>query len=105
MPGPAPAASLQVGKNNKSKGQTTLTSSSTKKSALAISNTGGAAAASFSVKKKKTPFTVSPTAKVKNLNADLLDGLDSSKLQLRVGGTCGAGSAVSAVNGNGSVSC
>ena len=105
MAGASSAASLQVGKTNKSRGQTTLSSSSKKKTALAISNTGGAAAASFTVKKGKAPFTVSSTAKVKNLNADLLDGLDSAKLQLRVGGTCGSGSAVNGINSNGSVSC
>jgi hypothetical protein len=105
MAGGSLAAPLQVGQTNRSKSQTTLTSSSKKKAALAIANTGGAAAASFSVKKNKSPFTVNSTAKVNNLNADLLDGLDSSQLQLRVGGTCGAGSAISAVNTNGSVAC
>lgn len=105
MAGVSSAASLQVGKNNKSKGQTTLTSSSKKKAALAISNTGGAAAASFSVKKNKTPFTVNSKTKVKNLNADLLDGLDSSRFQARVGGTCAAGSAIRIINSDGSVVC
>ncbi len=105
MAGVSSAASLQVGKNNKSKGQTSLASSSKKKTALAVSNTGGAAAASFSVKKGKTPFTVSSSAKVKNLNADLLDGLDSSSFQTRVGGTCAVGSAIRIINSNGSVVC
>ncbi len=105
MAGVSFAGSLQVGKKNKSKGQTTLTSSSKKKTALAVSNTAGAAAASFSVKKNKTPFTVNSTTKVKNLNADLLDGLDSSQFQTRVGGTCAAGSAIRIINSNGSVVC
>jgi hypothetical protein len=104
MAGVSVAGPLQVGKKNKSSGQTTLTSSSKKKAALAVSNTGGAPAASFSVKKNKAPFTVSSATKVKNLNADRLDGLDSSQLQLRIGGTCGGG-AISAVSSNGSVSC
>ena len=47
----------------------------------------------MAVKKNKTPFTVSSSAKVKNLNADLLDGVDSSQLQRQISGACGAGSA------------
>src|SRR3954453_14316251 len=34
------------------------------------------------------PFTTNSAQKVANLNADLLDGLDSSSLQRRVTGTC-----------------
>ena len=45
------------------------------------------------------------STKVGNLNADLLDGVDSSALQRRVTGHCGGGAAMSSVATNGTVSC
>ena len=52
-----------------------------------------------------TPFKVNSTTKVASLNADQLDGLDSSALQKRVSGTCVSGQAIRVVNGDGTVSC
>jgi hypothetical protein len=44
-------------------------------------------------------------SKIRNLNADYLDGLTSAKLQRRVTGTCGSGSAISSVRAGGRVAC
>jgi hypothetical protein len=71
---------------------------------LALTNNGGKPAASFSVLRGKPPFAVNSSTKVKGLNADLLDGIDSSAFQRRVR-NCAAGSAISEVNANGSVVC
>jgi hypothetical protein len=68
-------------------------------------NTGGGPAATFVVNSGVAPFTVYSPTKVNNLNADQLDGLDSTQLQRRVGGTCPVGTAVRVVNADGSVAC
>ena len=70
-----------------------------------FTNTGGGPAGGFFVDAGVKPFTVNSQTRVGNLNADLLDGLDSTALQRRVTGTCAAGSAVRVVNSNGSVVC
>jgi len=70
-----------------------------------FTNSGGGPAGGFFVDAGVKPFTVNSQTRVGNLNADLLDGLDSTALQRRVTGTCAAGSAVRVVNSNGSVVC
>src|SRR5262245_15733474 len=57
-----------------------------------FTNSGGGSAGGFVVNAGVKPFTVNSSTKVGNLNADLLDGLDSAALQKRVTGTCAAGS-------------
>jgi hypothetical protein len=49
--------------------------------ALRARNTAGGPAATFSVNGGVAPFTVSSTVKVTGLNADLIDGLDSTALK------------------------
>jgi hypothetical protein len=129
LTGASPSAQLQVTNTNAALGASGLaaasktdvatgsfTNSSTGPGVLALSagaakatvhakNTGGGPAGAFVVNPGVAPFTVNSTTKVGALNADLLDGLDSSALQKRVSGTCAAGTAVRVVNSDGSVAC
>lgn len=68
-----------------------------------LTNTGGTAL-SLTSKAGTPPLAVSNSVKVSRLNADLLDGLSSSSLQLRVTGTC-PGGAISTVGSSGAVVC
>ena len=51
------------------------------------------------------PLAVNSTVKVGRLNADLLDGLDSTSLQRRIGGACPAGQAITSITPDGGVAC
>ena len=51
------------------------------------------------------PLAVNSTTKVNRLNADLIDGLDSSGLQRRLNGSCVQGSAIRTIFANGTVAC
>ena len=73
----ATGGSLGLGKSNSAKATTGLDSSGAGPT-LAVSNTAGQPAAAFAVNNGVAPFTVSGAAKVSDLNADQLDGLDSS---------------------------
>ncbi|MDX6202424.1 MAG: hypothetical protein QOJ83_1924 [Frankiales bacterium] len=69
-----------------------------------IANSAGTALV-LAGKKGVAPFGVNGNkTKVPSLNADLLDGLDSTKLQRRVLGQCGT-TGISAVSATGSVTC
>src|SRR5205823_1091888 len=66
-----------LGEANRADRTTRLTSSA-RGPALALKNTGGGGAASFSVRAGAAPFSVGSAQRVKRLNADLLDGIDST---------------------------
>jgi len=68
-------------------------------------NNGGGPGLKAIVNPGAPPIAVNSGVKVANLNADLFDGLDSPAFQKRVSGTCAAGSAVKAVNADGTVTC
>ena len=68
-------------------------------------NNGGGPGLKAIVNAGAPPLAVNSSVKVANLNADLLDGLDSLALQKRVTDTCAAGSAVKSVNADGAVAC
>src|SRR5438876_421799 len=86
-----------LGQANTADQPTTLTSSATTGPALALASTSTKPAASFIVKNNKVaPFTVNSPARVSKLNADLLDGVDStgflrSSLPLSLTGSDGTG--------------
>jgi hypothetical protein len=67
-----------LGQPNSATNQTALTSSNSAVPSLNIANTGGRPAARFAVNGGIAPFTVSNATKIPNLNADRLDGLDST---------------------------
>ena len=67
-----------LGKGNSAGATTSLTATPTMGAALSLTNAAsGLPAAAFKVT-SSTPFTVNSKMKVVNLNADLLDGLDST---------------------------
>jgi hypothetical protein len=80
-------------------------SSSVTSAAFKAQNSGGGTAGSFVVNAGVAPLKVNSSTKVAGLNADQLDGFDSTQLQRRVSGTCPAGTAVRVVNADGSVAC
>src|SRR5437870_5762797 len=78
--GAATGGNFLLGKSNSAGAPTSLTSTTAAGSTLKLTNTGGKPAASFTGGTGAAPFTVNSTKNVAKLNADLLDGIDSTQL-------------------------
>ncbi|MCU1672338.1 MAG: hypothetical protein JWN77_451 [Frankiales bacterium] len=90
----ATGGTFLLGRNNAAGAQTALV------------NSGAGPVLALSTRSGQVPLAVSANSgKATNLNADKLDGLDSSLLQRRVTGTCPAGKAVTGVSATGDVTC
>jgi hypothetical protein len=91
----ATGGSFLLGKSNSASHTTVLT------------NTGTGTALKIKTHSIHTaPLSISGNStKVAHLNADLLDGLDSTKLQRKVVSACGAAGSISAIHSNGAVVC
>src|SRR5439155_16289423 len=76
----ATGGNFLLGKSNSAGAPTSLTSTTAAGSTLKLTNTGGKPAASFTGGTGAAPFTVNSTKNVAKLNADLLDGIDSTQL-------------------------
>src|SRR4051812_42144191 len=70
-------------------------------SAILASNSGGGSALDLRVQAGKAPMRVNSNGKVVNLNADLLDNVDSTAFQRRVAGACAAGSSIRSISATG----
>jgi hypothetical protein len=98
---------FNLGKTNSVNASTVLSGSTNGQQLRVVNpNTGaGATGVGISTSPSRPPLAVNSTVRVRNLNADLVDGVHASALQRRVSGTCANRSAIAAVNPNGSVSC
>jgi len=85
-------STLVLGRKNTA--TTTTTVADNKGTPLALTAKNGA-----------PPLEVNSSAKVRHLNADELDGLDSPQLQRRIGQECQSGSAIRAISPSGNVTC
>ena len=74
----ATGGNLVLGRANATDKTTRLNSGAQHGPAFALKNTGGQVAASFSVRSGVAPFSVGSVVKVAKLNADMLDGVDST---------------------------
>ena len=98
---------FNLGKSNSVNGTTTLTGSTNGQQLKVVNTNTGSATAGIGIQTptNKPPLVVNSSQKVGHLNADLLDGIDSSALQKRVTSTCPNGRAITKVNANGTAAC
>lgn len=99
---------FNLGKANSVDKTTTLQGSTNGQQLRVVNSSTGADAAGIGIKTDamRPPLAVNSQVKVANLDADLLDGLDSNAFQQRVTGTCfGSGTAISSIGATGAVTC
>ncbi len=105
----ANGANLILGRSNTASKNTVLTAPVVGGKTLQLTNTNTTNAAStalgLNVAAGHAPFMVNSGVKVANLNADMVDGFDSSSLQQRISGTCSSGAAIQSIASNGAVAC
>jgi hypothetical protein len=101
------AAVFNLGKTNTVNGTSALSGSTNGQQLHVVNTNTGSAAAGIGIQTatNKPPLVVNSSQKVGHLNADLLDGLDSSALQKRITGSCPDGRAVTQVGSTGAVTC
>jgi len=99
--------SFDLGTTNTVNASTALTGVTNGPQLKVVDSSTGTDAAGILILTNATspPLVVNSRAKVAKLDADLLDGLDSSGFQRRIVGTCAAGTAVAQVKADGSTTC
>jgi hypothetical protein len=88
LAGSGVGAPFNLGTTNTVNAQSVLTGNAGSSAQLKLENTGGGPALALAVDSGVAPFKVNTSTKIGGLNADLLDGLDSSKLW-KLGGNSG----------------
>ena len=105
----ATGGNVILGHANSANNRTSLSAPVAGGKALQVTNNDTSSAAStavgLNVAAGHAPFTVNSGVKVANLNADRLDGFDSSALQRRVSGNCTTGTAIRSIASDGTVTC
>jgi hypothetical protein len=98
---------FNLGKTNTVNASSVLTGSTNGPQLHLVNSSALTAAAGLGIQTAsgKPPLVVNSITKVAHLNADLLDGMDSSAMQRRVTAQCANGTAISAVNADGTVGC
>ena len=104
---------FNLGQKNTVNRLTQLVGAPTSGAMLRVDNDGSGTALELKVglptanpaDKTTPPMTVDSQAKVTNLNADELDGFDSSELQRGLSSECAVGSSIRSIDANGVVSC
>ena len=102
--GAAAGTAFKLGVVNSISAMTQLVGS-TPNAMLRVSNNGSGPALDLRVDSNRPALAINRTAKIANLNADLLDGKDRSFFQKRVARTCAVGSTIRAINADGTVAC
>jgi hypothetical protein len=105
----ANGGSFILGHANRASMPTALSAPVAGGTALQVTNNNTSSLAStalgLNVAAGHAPFTVNSGVKVANLNADMVDGIDSSAFQSRVTGSCSGKGAISQINADGTVGC